>query len=189
MPFWIRGSSSADRTSIPGAGRPAPDRTRRVLARVGRRGTAKVGLAILGVFVVAAVMGPTLAPRDPLAQDLARRLAPPDGEYWLGTDEFGRDVLSRLLHGTRLSLFVGIVSVGIGLALGGALGLVTGYYGGWVDLVGMRLVDVMLAFPSILLAVVVVAVLGPGLGHAMIEVVLISKPSNPTGLHGACLLA
>jgi peptide/nickel transport system permease protein len=148
-----------------------------VLARLGRRGTAKVGLAILGVFVVAAVLGPTLAPRDPLQQDLTKRLAPPNGEHWLGTDEFGRDVLSRLLHGTRLSLFVGIVSVGIGLALGGALGLVTGYFGGWVDLVGMRLVDVMLAFPSILLAVVVVAVLGPGLVHAMIAVGIVGVPA------------
>lgn len=148
-----------------------------MLARLGRRGTAKVGLAILGVFVVAAVLGPTLAPRDPLAQDLTRRLAPPNGEHWLGTDEFGRDVLSRLLHGTRLSLFVGIVSVGIGLGLGGALGLVTGYFGGWVDLVGMRLVDVMLAFPGILLAIVVVAVLGPGLVHAMIAVGIVGVPA------------
>jgi peptide/nickel transport system permease protein len=148
-----------------------------VLARLGRRGTGKVGLAILTTLVAGALLGPALAPRDPLAQDLARRLAPPSGEHWLGTDEFGRDVLSRLLHGTRLSLFVGIVSVGIGLALGGALGLVTGYFGGWVDLVGMRLVDVMLAFPSILLAVVVVAVLGPSLAHAMIAVGIVGVPA------------
>jgi peptide/nickel transport system permease protein len=148
-----------------------------VLARVGRRGTAKVGLGILAVFVAGALLGPALAPRDPLEQDLERRLAPPTGQHWLGTDEFGRDVFSRLLHGTRLSLFVGIVSVGIGLALGGALGLVTGYFGGWVDLVGMRLVDVVLAFPSILLAIVIVAVLGPGLVHAMIAVGIVGVPA------------
>jgi peptide/nickel transport system permease protein len=128
------------------------------------------------VFLVGAVLGPTLAPRDPLQQDLSQRLRPPDAEHWLGTDEFGRDVASRLMYGTRLSLVVGLMSVGIGLALGGTLGLVTGYFGGWVDFVGMRLVDVMLAFPSILLAVVVVAVLGPSLTNAMIAVGIVSVP-------------
>jgi len=147
-----------------------------VLARLGRRASARVGLGLLAVFVAGAFLGPVVAPLDPLEQDLSRRLQPPTLEHWLGTDEFGRDVASRLLHGTRLSLFVGLVAVGIGLAAGGTLGLVTGYFGGWVDLLGMRLMDVLLAFPSILLAVVVVAVLGPSLGNAMIAVGIVGVP-------------
>ncbi len=176
MRFSTPESSSADRETIPGTGSVAPDRTRRVLARVWQRRTARFGLGILGLFLAGALVGPAVAPMDPLEQDLTRRLTPPGTGHLLGTDEFGRDVASRLLHGTRLSLLVGIVSVGIGIAVGGSLGLVTGYFGGWIDLLGMRVVDVMLAFPSVLLAVVVVAVLGPSLTNAMIAVGIVSVP-------------
>jgi peptide/nickel transport system permease protein len=133
-------------------------------------------MAILAVFLLGAVFGPVLAPEDPLAQDLRRRLEPPSREHVLGTDEFGRDVLSRLIHGTRISLLIGLVSVGIGVVVGGTLGLTSGYFGGWVDHVGMRVVDIMLAFPSVLLAVIVVAALGPSLLHAMIAVGIVSVP-------------
>ncbi len=151
-------------------------RTRRILARMGRRSGGRLGIALLGFFVILAAVGPWLAPDDPLEQDLGRRLQAPGREHLLGTDEFGRDVLSRLLYGTRISLLVGIVSVAIGVILGGTLGLVTGYFGGWVDLAGMRLVDVMLAFPGIVLAIIVVAVLGPSLSHAMIAVGVVAVP-------------
>lgn len=149
---------------------------RRLVARLGRRGSVRLAAGILAVFLVGAVLGPALAPADPVAQDLSRRLEPPGREHLLGTDEFGRDVLSRLIHGTRISLLVGLVSVGIGVALGGTLGLVTGYFGGWVDNLGMRIMDIALAFPSILLAVIIVAVLGPGLFHAMIAVGIVGVP-------------
>jgi peptide/nickel transport system permease protein len=135
-----------------------------------------VAAAVLLVFLVAAVLGPTLAPEDPLTQELGRRLEAPSADRLLGTDEFGRDVFSRLLHGTRISLFIGLVSVGIGLLFGGTLGLVAGYFGGWIDNLGMRVVDVMLAFPSVLLAVIIVAVLGPSLRNAMIAVGIVGVP-------------
>jgi len=155
---------------------PGLDRVRRVIARLNRRRSARVGLVLLGLFLIAALFGPVLAPLDPLEQDLGRRLEAPSGEHLLGTDEFGRDILSRLLHGTRISLSVGVVAVGIGVLIGGLLGLATGYFGGWVELIGMRFVDVLLAFPSILLAVVVVAVLGPSLSNAMIAVGIVGIP-------------
>lgn len=148
----------------------------RVFRRLLTRWSARIGLGILCVFFLGAVAGPWIAPGDPLEQDLGKRLQPPGRDHLLGTDEFGRDVLSRLIHGTRISLLIGVVSVGIGLTIGGLLGLASGYFGGWIDLLSMRLVDVMLAFPSILLAVVVVAVLGPSLVNAMVAVGIVSVP-------------
>ncbi|MDP6462247.1 MAG: ABC transporter permease, partial [Gemmatimonadota bacterium] len=135
-----------------------------------RRPASRVGLVILATLVLGAAIGPVLAPQSPYLQDLDHRLVPPGDGHLLGTDEFGRDILSRLLYGTRISLTIGMVSVGIGLLAGGLLGLVTGYLGGRVDMIGMRVVDVLLAFPGILLAVVIVAILGPSLTNAMIAV-------------------
>jgi peptide/nickel transport system permease protein len=149
---------------------------RRLVRRLGARGSVRLGAGILAVFLIVSAVGPALAPADPVEQDLARRLAPPSRLHLLGTDEFGRDVLSRLIHGTRISLLVGLVSVGIGVVLGGTIGLVAGYFGGWVDNLGMRFMDIALAFPSILLAIIVVAVLGPGLFHAMIAVGIVGVP-------------
>jgi peptide/nickel transport system permease protein len=143
---------------------------------MGGRAGGRIGLGLLAFFLLAAALGPSVAPHDPLEQELSRRLEAPGREHWLGTDEFGRDVLSRLLYGTRVSLLVGVVSVAIGVVAGGSLGLVTGYFGGWVDQAGMRLVDVMLAFPSIVLAIIVVAVLGPSLAHAMVAVGIVGIP-------------
>ncbi|MEZ5065158.1 MAG: ABC transporter permease [bacterium] len=111
-----------------------------------------------------------------MAQNLPARLQAPSAAHWLGTDEFGRDVFARLLHGTRVSLAVGFVAVGIGVVFGGLVGLATGYFGGWVDGVGMRAMDILLAFPGVLLAVVVVAILGPSLSNAMIAVGVVGVP-------------
>jgi len=151
-------------------------RTRAVVARLRRRAGGRIGLALLTLFLVGSIVGPWVAPEDPLAQDLSRRLERPSASHLLGTDEFGRDILSRLLHGTRISLSVGVISVIMGVVVGGSLGLLAGYYGGWLDLVGMRVVDVILAFPSILLAVIVVAVLGPSLTNAMVAVGVVGIP-------------
>ena len=122
----------------------------RSLRRLARHPTALLGIVLVGTFLGLALTAPLVAPFDPTAQP-ARRLLPPGGRYLLGTDEFGRDVFSRIVHGARISLQVGIVSVGIALAVGGMLGLVSGYCLGIVDALTGRLVDVMFAFPSIIL--------------------------------------
>ena len=119
----------------------------RSLRRLARHPTALLGIVLVGTFLGLALTAPLVAPFDPTAQP-ARRLLPPGGRYLLGTDEFGRDVFSRIVHGARISLQVGVVSVGIALAVGGVLGLVSGYCLGIVDALTGRLVDVMFAFPS-----------------------------------------
>jgi len=142
---------------------------------------ALIGLVVFGLIVLAAIFAPLLAPHSPI-ETTAAKLAPPswlDGgssQYLLGTDAIGRDILSRLLHGARFSLFVGVVVVVVSLTSGIAIGLVAGYFRGWVDIAIMRLMDIILAFPSLLLALVLVAVLGPGLVNAMIAIALVYQP-------------
>ncbi len=149
---------------------PAPvarrPRARSLRSLVRNRG-ALIGMIVLIANVVAAVFAAWVAPMDPLDQDIARRLMPPawlDGgsaEHVLGTDQLGRDILSRIIHGSRISLLIGFLSVAISLPLGVAIGLVSGYAGGRFDDVMMRLADVQLAFPFILLAITIAGVLGP----------------------------
>jgi len=136
---------------------------------VRRARLAVAGGIVLSVVVLMGATAPVLAPQDPAEQSILERLKPPGfrdslgRRHYLGTDQLGRDILSRLMYGARVSLVVGITAVCIGGTLGLALGLVSGYYGGWVDDVIMRLADIQLAFPSILLYIAVLAVLGPGL--------------------------
>lgn len=127
------------------------------------------GVAILAVWVLLALLAPAAAPHDPLATVSGAREAP-SSEFWFGTDRLGRDVFSRVVHGARVSLVLGFISVAIGAALGSALGLVSGYYRGAIDTVLMRVVDAMLAFPGILLALVVIAALGPSIANVMVAV-------------------
>jgi peptide/nickel transport system permease protein len=150
------------------------------------RGAVIGSVLVLG-FVLLALLAPWIAPQDPLAQDLAARLKPPSAEHWLGTDDFGRDVLSRVLWGARVSLRLGLVAVFLALAIGGTIGLLAGYYGGWFDLVAMRVMDLMLAFPSILLSIVVVAILGPSLTNAMIAVGIMAVPQYARIVRGSVL--
>jgi peptide/nickel transport system permease protein len=130
---------------------------------------ALLGMIILIVVTFVAVFGPWLAPFDPNRQNIMMRLLEPgtpgagDLTYWLGSDQLGRDVLSRLLYGARVSLLVGVAAIAVGGVLGTVLGLVSGYFGGWIDDVIMRLGDIQLAFPFILLAIMFLVVLGPGL--------------------------
>ncbi len=138
--------------------------------------SALLGLAVLLVLLVVAVVGPTLAPFSPYAQDVTNKLQPATARNWLGTDEFGRDILSRLIVGSRFSLSVGLVSVAVGLVGGLILGGFAGFYRGAVDQVLMMLCDILLAFPSMLLALAIVVVLGPGLVNAMLAVGLSSIP-------------
>ncbi len=146
-----------------------------VLRYLRRRPLAALGLALVGAFVVGALAAPLVAPYDPVSQP-ARRLLAPGGPHLLGTDEFGRDVLSRIVYGARVSLEVGCVSVGLALVLGGGLGLLSGYYVGLVDRLAGRLVDVMFAFPSVILIVAIAGVVGPSLATAMLAIGLVYSP-------------
>ena len=137
---------------------------------------ALVGLAVLALLVVAAVAGRALAPYGPNEVDVASRLQGPSPSHLFGTDELGRDVLSRVLVAARASLLVGLVSVGIALTAGVVLGLVAGFYGRWVDDAVMRAMDVLFAFPAILLAIAILAVLGPGIVNVMIAIGVVYTP-------------
>ncbi|WP_306029110.1 ABC transporter permease subunit [Stappia sp. MMSF_3263] len=143
---------------------------------------AVIGLVVFVTLVIVALAAPLIAPHDPDLQYRDSFLTPPvwqDGgkaAFLLGTDAVGRDILSRLIYGARFSLFIGLVVVTIALSGGIVLGLVAGYLRGWVDTVIMRIMDVILAFPSLLLALVLVAVLGPGLVNAMIAIALVLQP-------------
>ncbi|HWP59348.1 MAG TPA: ABC transporter permease [Candidatus Acidoferrales bacterium] len=132
-----------------------------------------LGLAITLLVVAAAIFAPLLAPYSPTEQNLERDLWPVSKEHWLGADKLGRDVLSRLLYGGRASIFVGVASTSISLAVGFLIGATAGYFGGWTDELLMRAVDVLLAFPGILLAIALTAILGPGLNHVVLALCLI----------------
>jgi peptide/nickel transport system permease protein len=141
----------------------------RAVARFLRNKGAVAGLVVLLFWGVVALLGPLVAPYDPTdTVGMARR--PPSAEFWLGTDMLGRDVFSRVLVGSQVSLQLGLISVGLGAVPGVLLGLVAGYAGGWVDTIISRFVDALLAFPSILLALVIIAALGPSLPNVMIAV-------------------
>lgn len=146
------------------------------VAGLARQRGALIGLVILAVLATTAMAAPWLSPRDPIRTAAREALQPPGGRFVLGSDQFGRDVASRVLHGARISLLVGVISVSIAVALGAPLGLVSGYYGGRLDALIMRVMDVMLAFPGILLALAIVSVLSPGLGNVMIAVGLSAVP-------------
>ncbi len=138
---------------------------------------AIVGLVIIGLLILIAIFAPWLAPQSPTQQNLMDQFIPPSSAHWFGTDEFGRDILSRIVHGARISLQVGMIAVGIAIVVGTAIGLLAGYYGGWFDMVSQRLIDVMLAFPGLLLALAIIAVLGTGIQNVMIAVGIGSIPS------------
>lgn len=147
-----------------------------VLRRLTRNKGALLGLVVVLGFILIAIFAPLLAPYPLEAYDLGKILQPPSAAHWLGTDELGRDMLTRLLHGARLSITVGIISVSIGVLVGVPLGLISGYYGGYVDMTLQRLTDIMMAFPSILLAIIFVSVFGTGLYQVMAAVGIVSIP-------------
>lgn len=127
-----------------------------------RNKSALVGLGLIGVLFFVAIFAPLLATHDPLAQSTINRLQSASSEYWLGTDDYGRDVFSRILYGTRVALVIGVLSVILGGIVGTILGVVAGYFGGIVDTILMRVVDVMLSFPDLITGLLVMAVLGSG---------------------------
>lgn len=131
-----------------------------------------VGVALLLLILGVALLAPWIAPHDPLQQNIAYRLDPPSSDYWLGTDSYGRDVLSRLMYGARISLLVGFVSILIAMVVGSALGILAGYVGGFIDQLVMGLVDVLLSFPALLLGLMVAAMLGANLHNLIIAIAL-----------------
>lgn len=138
--------------------------------------TALFGLIVIIVILVGALFAPLLATHDIYSQNLAARLLAPSSEHWLGTDELGRDVYSRLLFGARITLYIALLTTVIVAPIGLIVGTTAGYLGGWVDTVLMRIVDVFLAFPNLILALAFVAALGPGIENAIIAISLASWP-------------
>jgi peptide/nickel transport system permease protein len=145
------------------------------------------GTAILLLLGTAALFAPVVAPYDPLGQNLDQDLIPRSSEHWLGTDKLGRDILSRIIYGGRISLLVGITTVAFSLAIGIVIGSLSGYFGGWIDQMLMRLVDILMAFPGILLAIAFTAVLGPGLDHVILALCLIGWTSYARLVRGEIL--
>jgi peptide/nickel transport system permease protein len=164
------------------AGRPASRREawlgRLYLGSLSLRASsaAVIGVAIVASLVLCAILAPVLAPYDPNAQALAERLKPPSPAHWLGTDEFGRDILSRIVHGSRVTLRIVLTVAAIAAPIGLLIGCVAGYAGGVVDAVLMRLTDTALAFPRVVLALAIVAALGPGLANAILAIALTAWP-------------
>lgn len=138
---------------------------------------ALVGLSIVSFFILIAIFADLLAPYHYKDVNLADKHIAPSAEHWFGTDEFGRDILSRILYGARISLWVGFFSVAGSVIVGSLLGIVAGYYGKWIDGIISRIFDILLAFPSILLAIAVVSVLGPSLKNALIAIAIINIPT------------
>jgi peptide/nickel transport system permease protein len=147
-----------------------------VWRRLARNPSAAVGGALVGFFVVMALAAPWLAPYDPVTTNWLALRKPPSAAYWLGTDELGRDILSRILWGARASLLAGALSVALALAIGVPLGVLSGYVGGWVDMVLMRVTDGLLAIPFLILAIAMAAFLGPSLQNAMLAIGIAAVP-------------
>ena len=153
----------------------------RALRRFLRHRLALFGLVILIIIGLAALLAPLIAPYDPAAQNLVDFRQPPTARHWLGTDGFGRDVLSRLIHGARPSLSVGLIAVTIYELIAIVLGSLAGYYGGKVDWIIMRAVDVVMTFPSLIIIIFLVAILGPGLRNTIVAIALL-RWTEPTRL-------
>ena len=152
-----------------------------------KRKTAVLGLIVIVVLVIIAIIGPYITPYDYTAYDYMNTLAGPSPEHLFGTDQYGRDILSRMLVGTRLTLGVSLSAVVIGAALGTVLGLLAGYYGGVIEMLGMRGSDVLFSFPDILLAIAIVAILGPGIINVLIAVMVFTIPSFARIMRSATL--
>lgn len=169
---------------------PTPKRDtelQQVWRHLRRNRLAMAGLAVLGLFVICALFAPLLTPYDPIKTDLGNAFKAPSSENLLGTDWLGRDVFSRILYGSRISLAIGLISVTIGMLIGVPIGAVSGYYGGKFDLFIQRVIDILIAFPGILLAIVVVAVLGVGVENVMVAVGIASVPIYTRLVRGSVL--
>jgi peptide/nickel transport system permease protein len=143
---------------------------------------------VLALLLTAAVFAPALAPYDPLELHRIDRLQGPSGRYWFGTDSFGRDQLSRVLYGSRVSLRVGVIPIALSTLIGAAIGVVSGFYRGWVDTVIQRFMDAIMAFPALLLVLVIVALMGPSERNIILVLTLVTVPSINRVARGATLV-
>lgn len=191
-----RGAASRSDTVTPGATPDAEQQRRKrqselraVSRHLVRNRGAVIGLVIIGSFIIASIFAPLISTHSPTETAVVDRLQPASGEHWLGTDELGRDLFSRMLFGGRISLNIGIISVVIGIAVGVPIGAVSGYYGGRLDIITQRFIDIMIAFPGILLAIVVVTVLGVGVTNVMIATGIASVPIYARLVRGSVLAA
>lgn len=167
---------------------PRPVRRRRLLPRqLSGSPLALAALAIVAGWIAVAILAPSLAPYRPLAQSISTRLQPPGEAHWLGTDPLGRDILSRILYGARLSIPVGVVAVALAVVLGTVIGGTAGFLGGAVDEAIMRATDLMLAFPTVILALVITAALGAGIRNAIIAIMVAWWPSYARLVRGLVL--
>lgn len=148
---------------------------------------ALTGLIIIGFFLLMAIFGPMFAQFTPTEMDPTAARQAPSSTYWFGTDEFGRDIFTRLLYGARISFQVGVISVGIAAAIGIVLGMIAGYFGGWWDNIITLLMDVLFAFPTILLAIALMTALGDGIGNVMIAIGLVNAPAFMRVVRGSVL--
>jgi peptide/nickel transport system permease protein len=179
-------TASTERVALPTA---PPGRGRALWQRLRQSKGAMVGLVILGVLVVVSLAAPFLAPFDPI-KVTDNALFSPGSPYFLGTDQYGRDILSRLIFGARISLTIGLISVGIAATIGVTIGLLAGYYGGWVDALLMYVINVMLAVPGILLALAIVTIRGkPSLTNLMIAVGISGIPTYARLVRGSVYAA
>jgi peptide/nickel transport system permease protein len=149
--------------------------------------TAVVGLALIAFLMIIAVAAPLIAPHDPLAQSAANRLESPSSDHWFGRDQYGRDIMSRVMYGTRIALIVGIVSVAFGGALGTLMGVVAGFKGGRTETVLMRITDVLLAFPDLITGLLILAVLGAGMWKMIFAIGITIAPRFARIAYGAAL--
>jgi peptide/nickel transport system permease protein len=145
-----------------------------------------MGAIIVMLVVIIAIVAPLISPYSPTVQ-IGRRLLLPNTRFFLGTDEFGRDILSRIIYGTRISLYVGAISVGLALLIGGMIGLVSGFFGGALDNLLMRLVDIVFSIPSLILAIAIAGLLGPSLRNAMIAIGIVYAPTYARLVRAAVL--
>jgi peptide/nickel transport system permease protein len=151
------------------------------------RGLVIFGLIIIVIFVLIAIFAPVIAPYDPFEPDLSSALSGPTSQHWLGTDPLGRDTLTRILYGTRTSLFIGLVVVAIACCVGMLLGTIAGYYGGWTHTIIMRVIDAFMSFPMILLALVIAALLGSGVKNVIIALSIAMMPGYARVMCGQVL--
>ncbi|KAB8141755.1 ABC transporter permease [Chloroflexia bacterium SDU3-3] len=141
-----------------------------------RQPTIAIGMVLLVFFLIVAVAAPLISPQDPLKQEIIQGLKPPSPAHLMGTDKLGRDILSRMIYGARISLFVGLSVVLVSSVIGTLIGLLAGYLGGWADELMMRVTDVFFAFPSLILAMAIAGALGPSLQNALIAIITVSWP-------------
>jgi peptide/nickel transport system permease protein len=176
--------------SISGIEAPATGQQARWLAWrevIPRKLLGVVSGFLIVLLVFTAILAPVLAPYDPLAAQPERRLAAPSWEHPFGTDDIGRDVLSRIIYGARISLWVGLLAVGIGTCAGTIIGLISGYWEGWLDLVLQRVMDALMAIPGLILALAIVSVLTPSTTNAMLAIAMVIIPGNSRIIRGAVL--